>query len=400
MLVLIADSLSSFVSAQLEQTVCAVKVDPSLKGETLTSALRELNPDVLVVRSTKVFAHDFQAASRLSLIVRAGAGTNNIDVVEASKNGIYVANCPGRNALAVAELAMGHLLNLDRRIADNVSALRRGEWKKKEFGKAKGLAGRTIAVLGVGNIGEAFARRALAFGMTVRGWDLLLTPERASKMGIQYAETALDACRGADAVSIHLPATDLTRKLVGRELFLALNPGAYVINTSRGEVIDSLALENAIKTRGLRAGLDVFEKEPASTDKTFPFPIKNNLNVYGTHHIGASTLQASESVGSAVVEIVTNYLKSGNVINCINLAKKTPASHMLSIRHANCVGVLAGVLEALRENKINVQSMKNSIFSGAKAGSARIQLDSAPSKAFFKKLDAMDEIFAHTLVSL
>ncbi len=400
MQVLIADSLSPFVHDQLEEAGCAVEVNPGLKGDALTEALRALNPDVLVVRSTKVFAQDLEAAPRLSLIIRGGAGTNNIDVKEASRKGIYVANCPGRNALAVAELAMGHLINLDRRIADNVAALRRGEWRKKEFGKSRGLAGRTIAILGVGNIGEAVAKRALAFDMTVRGWDIALTPEHAEAIGIEYAATALDACRGADAVSVHLPINDATRGLIGRELLLALNPGAYVINTARGPVVDTAALEDAIANRGVRAGLDVYEDEPAATDNVFSSSLKDNPGVYGTHHIGASTAQASESVGDAVVEIVRGYLATGNVLNCINLARKTPASHMLVVRHADRVGVLAEVLGAIREGAINIQGMKNSVFSGAEAASARIQLDAAPSRALMAKLNAMPVVFACSLVKL
>ena len=134
----------------LESAGCAVTVDPALKDASLGAALARIDPDVLVVRSTKVTEEHFAQANRLSLIVRAGAGTNTIAIEAASARGVYVANCPGRNAIAVAELTMGHLINLDRRLVDNVESLRAGRWEKKRLSKARGLHGRSLALLGIG----------------------------------------------------------------------------------------------------------------------------------------------------------------------------------------------------------------------------------------------------------
>lgn len=400
MRVLLADKLAPHVVDRLEDAGCAVVSDPTLKAEALAEALRRLDPAVLVVRSTKVKAEHLAAARSLSLVIRAGAGVNTIALDEASARGIYVSNCPGKNAAAVAELTIGHLVNLDRRIADNVAALRARQWKKKEYGKAQGLAGRTLAVLGCGQIGQEVIRRALAFDMQVRAWSRSLTPQQAEALGVTWAATPLDACRGADALTIHLALGPETRNLVGVELLEALKPGAYVINTSRGEVLDQAALLRAIETRGLRAGLDVYAEEPGANDEVFDFPIADNPSVYGTHHIGASTEQASDAVAEEVVRIVQTYQQSGRVPNCVNLAQRTDATHTLVVRHRDEVGVLAGVLDVLREDGINVQEMENIIFMGGGAASARIQLASAPSAAAMQRLESHPAVYALSLVAL
>jgi len=398
--ILIADKLAPHVADALEDQGCAVTTDPTLKEEELRQAIARLDPDVLVVRSTQVKAEHLRAGRSLSLVIRAGAGVNTIALDEASARGIQVANCPGKNAVAVAELAIGHLVNLDRRIADNVADLRAGLWRKKEYGRARGLAGRTLAVLGCGEIGRAVIRRALAMEMKVRAWSIELTPELARGLGVEHAATPLDACRGADALTIHLALVPETRGLVDSRLLEALRPGALVVNTSRGGLVDQEALVRVIESRGLRAGLDVFAEEPAAAEAPFPYAIAQNPAVYGTHHIGASTDQAEEAVGDEVVHIVGTYLQSGQVPHCVNLAERSQATHLLVVRHRDEVGVLAGVLEVLREAGINVQEMENAIFSGGGAARARIQLEAAPPAAVLARLDAHPAIFATSLVAL
>src|SRR5215210_403886 len=170
MKVLVADKFEKSGIDGLAAAGCEVVYEPDLKDETLTGAIRSSGADVLVVRSTKVTTPMLDAG-RLSLIVRAGAGYNTIDVAGASKRGIYVSNCPGKNAIAVAELAFALMLSLDRRVPDNVAELRAGKWNKKEFSKAQGLFGRTLGLLGYGNIGQEVARRAHAFGMPIVVWS-------------------------------------------------------------------------------------------------------------------------------------------------------------------------------------------------------------------------------------
>src|SRR6187401_2754000 len=170
MVVLVADAFEKSGIGGLAAAGCEVIHDPSLDGEALSAALRHTRADVLVVRSTKVTAAMMDAGA-LALIVRAGAGYNTIDVAAASARGIYVSNCPGRNAVAVAELALGLIISLDRRIPDNVAELRAGRWDKTAFAKAKGLQGRTLGLLGFGTIAQEVARRAQAFGLDLVIWS-------------------------------------------------------------------------------------------------------------------------------------------------------------------------------------------------------------------------------------
>src|SRR6188472_922228 len=170
MKVLIADKFEKSGIDGLRAAGCEVVNDPDLKDDALREAIGKTGADVLVVRSTKVTAPMLDAG-RLSLIVRAGAGYNTIDVAAASERGIYVSNCPGKNAIAVAELAFALILALDRRVPDNVAELRAGQWNKKTFSKARGLYGRTLGLIGLGQIGLEMIRRAAGFGMNVVLWS-------------------------------------------------------------------------------------------------------------------------------------------------------------------------------------------------------------------------------------
>ncbi|MDQ6652940.1 MAG: NAD(P)-binding domain-containing protein, partial [Acidobacteriota bacterium] len=241
MLVLIADKFEQSGCDGLQAVGCDISYQPDLKDDSLTEVIRNQNPDVLVVRGTKV-TEAMLAAGPIKLVVRAGAGYNTIDVAAASRRGIYVSNCPGKNSIAVAELAFALILALDRRIADNVITLRQGEWNKKEFSKARGLFGRTLGLVGVGKIGQEMIPRARAFGMPVIAWSRSLTPEIADSLSIEYKATPADVGREADIVSVHVALNSETKSFLGSEFFAAMREGAYFINTARGEVVDHAAL--------------------------------------------------------------------------------------------------------------------------------------------------------------
>lgn len=399
MRVLVADKFEQSGLDGLRALGCEVIYDPSLKEESLIEALRLHNPGILVVRSTRVTAPMLEAGD-LSLVIRAGAGVNTIDVATASKRGIYVANCPGKNAIAVAELAFGLILSLDRRIPDNVQQLREGRWNKKEFSEARGVAGQTLGLIGVGNIGREMIPRARAFGMRVIAWSRSLTPETAEALQIGYRATPLDVASEADIVSVHVALTPETHHLCGRAFFEAMKPGAYFINTARAEVVDEEALLWAVREKGIRAGLDVFSSEPAAAEGTFDHPLVHLPNVYGTHHIGASTQQAQEAIAEEVVNIVRTYMQTGQVPNVVNLAKRTPARYLLVVRHLDRVGVLAHVFDCLREAQINVQETENIVFEGAEAAVARIQLDSEPPAEVLRTIRSNSNIFSAVVMPL
>jgi len=382
--VLVADKFEQSGIDGLKAAGCEVLYQPDLKDEALAQALHETGADVLVVRSTSVNATMLEAGS-LSLVVRAGAGYNTIDVAAASRRGIYVSNCPGKNAIAVAELAFALILSLDRRVPDNVADLRAGNWNKKEYSKARGLYGRTIGLLGYGNIGQEVARRAHAFGMPVAVWSRRFATGKDQianePIPMRLAESPADLAGRSDVLSVHLALTTETRGLVNAAVLGALKPGSYFINTARGEVVDHAALEAAVRERGIRVGMDVFASEPSGATGAFSDPLIALPNVYGTHHIGASTDQAQEAIAAETVRIISSYNLTGKVPNVVNLAKRTPATHMLVVRHRDRPGVLAHVFEHLRNGNINVQETENVIFVGAQGAVARINLDGAPSNA-------------------
>src|SRR5580698_9489569 len=185
MRVLIADKFEQSGVDGFKAAGCDVEYQPALKDDALAKAVGELHPDVLIVRSTAV-AEPALIPGALKLVVRAGAGYNTIDVAAASRRGIYVSNCPGKNSVAVAELAFGLILALDRRIPDGVASLREGKWNKAEFSKARGLLGRTLGLIGTGQIGREMIPRAKAFGMKVVAWSRSLTPDTAGELGIPH----------------------------------------------------------------------------------------------------------------------------------------------------------------------------------------------------------------------
>lgn len=387
MRVLIADKFEQSGRDGLQALGCEISYEPDLKDEALVEAIRKEAPDVLVVRGTKV-TEPMLDAGPVKLVVRAGAGFNTIDVAAASKRGIYVSNCPGKNSIAVAELAFALILALDRRITENVIALRRGEWNKKEFSKARGLYGRTLGLIGVGKIGQEMIPRARAFGMPVVAWSRSLTPERASALGVEYKESPVAVAESSDIVSVHLALNSETRGLIGAEVFNSMRRGSYFINTARGDVVDQAALVQAMKSRGIRAGLDVYAVEPTSSAGDFLDEIAKEENLYGTHHIGASTDQAQEAIATETVRIVREFKETGKVPNVVNLARRTPATHRLVVRHLDRPGVLASVLDAIKAEHINVQEMENIVFEGAAAAVARINLDNAPSKEMLNRMRA------------
>ena len=381
MKVLIADKFEKVGVDGLKELGCDVIMQPELTAEQLPDAVRAADPAILIVRGTKVSAAALGAGPSLGLVIRAGAGIDTIDVAAASARGIFVSNCPGRNSLAVAELAMGLLLSCDRRIPDQVAELRAGRWQKGEYSKARGLYGRTLGIVGLGQIGREIAKRAQAFGMRVAAWSRNLTIEEAASIGVEYCQTPLDVARVSDAVSINVASTTETKHLVNEEFLGAMRPGAYLINTSRGSVVDQPALTRAIREKGIRAGLDVFGQEPTGASAEFTDPIVHEPGVYGTHHVGASTEQAQVAIAHEVLRIVGAFKETGEVPNCVNRLAKSSARYVLSVRHQNRPGVLAHVFRVLADRQVNVEEVENIIYHGAQATLARVHLDSLPDAA-------------------
>jgi D-3-phosphoglycerate dehydrogenase len=317
MKVLVADKFEQSGLDGIQSLGVQLDYQPDLKDDALRETVQNGGAEILVVRSTKVPADVIQG-SKLKLIIRAGAGYNTIDVDTATANGVYVANCPGKNAAAVAELAFGLMIAADRRIPDNVSEFRAGRWSKKGFGKAKGLAGRTLGLIGMGMIGKEMVKRAKAFDMSVLCYSRWMTHEDARDAGVELAASPEDLAARSDIVSVHTSLNPATKGLLGEAFFAAMKPGSIFINTSRAEVVDQSALEKVLDEGKVRAGLDVFEDEPATPEGEYSGSLKDQSAAYCTHHIGASTDQAQEAVADETVRIVDEFIRTGTPPNAVN----------------------------------------------------------------------------------
>jgi D-3-phosphoglycerate dehydrogenase / 2-oxoglutarate reductase len=386
MKVLIADKFEKVGIDGLKELGCTVVSQPDLTAEALPGAVKDTDPHILIVRGTRVTADTLRVGTSLTLVIRAGAGIDTIDVATASSRGIFVSNCPGKNSIAVAELALGLVLACDRRIPDQAADLRQGKWNKAEYSKARGLYGRTLGIVGLGQIGREIALRARAFGMRVLAWSRTLTHEEAERLEIAYAQSPLEVARLSDVVTINVAANTETKHLVNAEFLAAMRPGAYLINTSRGSVVDEAALRQAVAEKKLRVGLDVFQSEPAGGTGEFGNAIVQSPGVYGTHHVGASTDQAQVAIAHEVIRIVQAFQATGEVPNVVNRLARSSASHVLVIRHRNRPGVLAHVFGVLAGAEINVEEVENIIYHGAQATLARIHLDGEPGNGALERI--------------
>lgn len=311
--VLIADKFPDSAIEELKSLGLEVTYSPKLGEQDLVSAAVDTN--IIVVRSTVVNADTINSANNLKLIIRAGSGVNNINIPAAKAKGVYVANCPGMNSIAVAELAIGLIISLDRRIPSNVIDFHSGIWNKGEYSKAEGLFGKNIAIVGYGAIGKEVAKRALAFGMKVYAKDVFPIDDPNVTVFTEFENTLPEM----DAISFHLPSNAQTKGLINKEVLSLLKPGCIIVNTSRADIIDEDALLEAVETKKLKVALDVFKGEPEQKDGAVSSKFVGKKNIYVTHHIGASTEQAQNAVSAESIRIIKEFITNG--VNSPNLKK-------------------------------------------------------------------------------
>ena len=402
MRLLIADKLHPRAVEELRSLPLEVVYEPEVTKETLESKLPGVG--ILVVRSTEVTAQAIEKAKELNLIVRAGAEFATIDVRAASKRGIYVANCPGRNAAAVAELVIGMMIALDRRVPDAVASLRAGKWERAEFGKAEGIYGKTLGIAGMGAIGREVAARAKAFGLHVVGWGKSFTPSKASELGIEHAATIDQLAVRSNILTVHLALTDRTKHIIGKRVFDQMPQKAMFLNLARADLVDYAALRDAVRSRGLRAAVDVYPDEPRGT-KTFEsdlFSLQSTTGgfVYGTPHIAASTDQAQIAIAGETVRVIRCFLLQGVVPNVVNVQPASAARFQLVIRMVDKVGTFANVLAVIKRHGINVEEVTNTVFEGAVASTAKLRTVQRPSEACLSEIRAFDEVLHIDMVTL
>ena len=376
-----------------------VSYEPELEAAELPARLPGFN--VLVVRGTEVNKAAFDAGSALNLVIRAGAGVKNIDVPTASERGIYVANCPGKNASAVAELTFALIGSLDRRIPDGVASLRAGRWEKNEFARAAGLKGRSLGILGLGHIGRAVLKIAQAYELNCFAWSRSLTAAKAADLGVTRVNSPGELAKVSDIFSVHLDLTERTRGILDKKVLSQLRPGALFINTARDELVDYDALQELIPQKNLRVGLDVLPNEPQTRNSTYRHPILEAGLVYAVPHIGASTDEAQIAIANETVRILRSFLTKGEVPNVVNIAESSWSRYQLVVRHVDQVGALANVLAVLKRHGINVQELDNTVFEGARAACAKIRLSSRPSDGCLSEIMAFSgEVLHVDLVTL
>ena len=378
--VLVADKFPDKYIQQMRDLDLEVIYNPKLGEKDLPEAAKDV--DIIVVRSTIVNEETINKGTKLNLIIRAGSGVNNINIAAANKKGIYVTNCPGMNAVAVAELAFGLMISLDRFIPDNVSDFNKGVWNKDKYSKGKGLKGKTLGLIGVGNIGKEVAKRAHAFEMNVYGKDITRI-EGVQIKDFSEMDQLLPLC---DIVTIHLPATPQTKGLFNKQMFSYMKDGAYLINTSRQDVIVEDDLLEAIKEKNIRYACDVFKGEPEGKSGEVSSKLQNNPNIYVTHHIGASTEQAQDAVAEETINIIKKFVHSGVIEHWVNRAKITDANYQLVVKHYDKPGVLASVLDVIRSGHINIEEIENIIFEGGIAACCTMKLQNAATADMLKKI--------------
>jgi D-3-phosphoglycerate dehydrogenase len=402
MRLLIADKLHPRAIEELRSLPLEVVYEPELTKESLETRLQGVG--VLIVRSTEVTAAAINNAKQLNLIVRAGASFNTIDVRAASMRGIYVANCPGKNASAVAELTLGLMVALDRRIPDAVASLRAGRWERQEYSKAEGLQGKTLGIAGLGAIGRDVAHRAKCFGLNVLAWSRSLTPTRATELGVGWVASLDELASKSHILSLHLALGDRTRRIVNRRVLGLLPERAMLINTARADLVDNEALFDSAEHRGLRVGLDVFPDEPRGS-KSFPTPeiLKSYPSgglIYGTPHIAAATDQAQLAIATETVRVIRSFLLEGMVPNVVNVSSSSAARFQIVIRMMDKVGTFANVLNVLKRHGINIEEVTNTVFEGGVAACAKLRLLSRPTEACLAEIKAFDEVLHVDIVTL
>lgn len=399
MRVLVADRLTEDALDEMRALGVEVEYEPKLPAAELPARVPGIN--VLVVRGKQVSAAALAAGKSLNLVIRAGAGTQNIDVPFASERGIYVATTPGKNARAVAELAFTLIGCLDRRVPDAVSSLRAGRWEKDEYARAVGLEGRSLGMLGFGNVGRVMAELGRAYGMRTLVYSRSLTAAKAAELGVKRVPSAVDLAGESDVLSVHLALNERTRGSVGRAVLAALPDGATFVNTARPELVDYDALLELIPQKSLRVGLDVLPGEPSERTARYEHPILRSGLVYATPHIGASTDSAQTAIASETVRILRSFVTKGEVPNVVNIAANTWSRYQLVVRHVDRVGALANVLAVLKRHGIHISELDNTVFEGGHAACAKIRLESRPSDACLSEIMAFsDEILHVDLVTL
>ena len=354
--VLIADSLDKeALDVFIKYPNIAVDVKTKHTQEELLSIVK--NYDGIIVRSsTKINKDIIEAATNLKVIARAGTGYDNIDVEACTKKGVVVLITPSGNANAVVELTLGFMLNAARMIPDANFTMSQGKWEKNKYMGTE-LKGKTVGIIGLGRIGSGVAKRCKAFEMNVIAYDKFIPKRIADDLGVQLIEDLDELIKISDYITIHVPLTPQTNKLINRAHFEKMKSNAVIINVARGEIIDEQVLYEFLKEKKIRgACIDVYSKEPASPDK---FPFIGLENCITTPHIGASTIEAQKNVAILAAENISQALTTNIFIDAVNVPFKIPYDQAHLYRPYMVLGSKLGkIISQYNRNRINEVTIK------------------------------------------
>lgn len=391
MKILVACTLPETAFEELRALGAEVQYAPTLRAEQLYGAMAGVG--ILVVDGRRVSPDVIARGDSLQMIVHAGPGPGDIALEEASVAGVFVTHCPTQHAVAVAELTLGLVLALDRRIVDNHNALREGRWSRGEFRDARGLAGRTLGILGYGTVGQEVARRARAFDMPVVAWCPSLASDLPAEYGVSFCNWPRELARQCEIVTVPPVEEPCEHELlVDAEFLESMAIGSYLVHVGHPAAVDETALADAIIKRKLRVALDVFSSEPLVETARFRSRLLDLPGVIGTQHIGPLTEQARQAAAAEVVRIIRAFLVAGETLNCLNVLERSPATWQLVVRARDAVGVMAAILDAIRADGINAEEITTRVFRGARAAWCTIALDERPSTEALQAIRNLPEV--------
>jgi len=365
--------------------------EPHITAEKLEQAVRDVA--ILVICHTRVSPEVIEAGVELQMIVRFGGDTSNIAMEEASSAGVFVTCSPNMDAIAIAELAFGFLLGLDRKIRENVETPDLRRPCEKLPLDSWGLAGRSLGVLGFGPVEAEIIKRAKAFEMTVNAWAPTLSPETAAEHGVEFCAWPRELARQSDAVAVYASPAGHDETLIDADFLDNMRPEARLIYIGRPGGLDLSALVKAVKKRKLRVAYDISAPQLTLGDTArFISKLQKEPNVLGTYRLASCTRQAQSATSAELIRVIREFLVNGNVINCVNLLEQNPAKWQLVLRLKDRVGVMASVMEVIGADGLNSEGITTRLFTGGKAAWCIIDVDERPSEETLSAIRELDGV--------
>lgn len=383
MKILIACKLPDAALNELRSLATVAAYEPDIRPEDLPAALDDVG--ILVVDRRRVGPECIAAASALQMIIRAGTSTANIALDEASLQGVFVTNCPLKDADAIAELTLGLVVALDRGLIEHAAVTRPGKaapsgpGDARNLPEARGLAGRTIGILGFGAVCRQVARRAQAFDMNVLAWSANMTSDTQRPGDVEFCYHPRELARRSDVVTVYAPPERVEEPLIGPDFISSLRDGALVVHVGNPRVLDEAALAAALKAGRIRVASDVYSADADAEGGRLRSRLAELPGTIVTQRLASATGQARAAIADEVVRIVRQFLVFGEVVNCVNLMERSPARWQLVLRLKDAVGVMAAIMDAIRADGVNAEEITSRVFTGARAAWCAIALDERPS---------------------